>query len=136
LKIVLGIALVLIALAVMIVPAFSDCQSQGKSITLANGKTIPMKCHWSARAELAVGAPLLVVGALFPFTRRKSGLYILSILGVVLGAVVILIPNYLIGVCSTAMPCNTVMQPTLSILGGLAVVGSLGGLVLARRANN
>jgi len=51
------IALVALALGTAIVPQFTDCASQGKAITLANGKTVEMKCHWTARAEIAVGRP-------------------------------------------------------------------------------
>jgi hypothetical protein len=47
----LGIALVVIALGIAIIPQFTTCESQGKIITLANGNTIPMKCTWTARAE-------------------------------------------------------------------------------------
>ncbi len=129
----LGIALVVLALAIAIVPAFTDCQSQGKSITLANGKTIPMKCHWTGIAEIAVGAPLLAVGAMMIPTRRKTNLLSLGVLGTVLGVMAVLLPNKLIGVCSTSMLCNTVMQPTLTVLGGLVIVGGLGTIVSSRR---
>jgi hypothetical protein len=128
--------LVAIALVIAIVPAFTDCQSQGKSIKLANGMTVPMKCHWSARAEIGVAAPLLVVGAMLPFTRRKSSLFSLSILGAVLGVIAILIPGTLIGVCSTGMPCHTVMQPTLFVMGGLAIAASAGNIWVSRHAND
>ena len=42
---VFGVALVVLALATAIFPQFTDCESQGKMITLANGKTVSMKCH-------------------------------------------------------------------------------------------
>jgi uncharacterized membrane protein YwaF len=129
-----GIVLILVALAMAIVPLYTDCQSQGKSITLASGKTIPMKCHWTGRAEIALAAPLLVVGAMMVLTRRKSNLLILSILGAVLGVMAILIPDNLIGVCSTAMPCNTVMQPVLNILGGAAIAVGFGAFIISRKA--
>lgn len=135
-KTILGITLIVFALAIAIVPAFTDCQSQGKAITLANGSQIPMKCHWTGRAEIAVGAPLAAVGIMLPFSRRKSSFYALGTLAVVLGAATILVPDSLIGVCSTGMPCHTVMKPTLNVLGGLTIVGGLTGLVLARRSQS
>ncbi len=133
---ILGIILIILALAIIIVPAFTDCQSQGKSITLTNGKTIPMKCHWSGVAEIVAGVPLALVGILLCFTRKKLGLLILSILGVVLGIFVILIPTSMIGVCTSGMICETVMKPFLTIAGGLAIIVSLCGFLLMRRAES
>jgi hypothetical protein len=129
----LGITLVILALAIAIVPAFTDCQSQGKSISLANGKTVPMKCHWTGVAEIAVGVPLVGVGLMMIPSRRKVSLMNLGIMGSILGIMAVLLPNKLIGVCSSSMLCNTVMQPTLTALGAVAIVGSLGAMVLSFR---
>ena len=46
----LSILLLLFALFIAIVPVFSDCQSQGRSLTTADGRSIPMKCHWTGIA--------------------------------------------------------------------------------------
>jgi hypothetical protein len=129
----LGITLVILALAIAIIPTFTDCQSQGKSITLANGKTIPMKCHWTGVAEIATAVPLIGVGVMMIPSRRKSNLMSLGIMGSLLGIMAVLLPNKLIGVCSSSMVCNTVMQPSLTALGALAIVGGLGAVVLSRR---
>ena len=129
----LGIALVVVAVALAVVPAFTDCQSQGKAIVLANGKTVPMKCHWTGVGEIAVGVPLIGIGAMMIPSRRKTNLMNLGIMGIILGIMAVLLPNQLIGVCSTSMLCNTVMQPALTTLGGLVIAGSLGGLVLSLR---
>ena len=130
-----GIALVAIAVAVAVVPAFTDCQSQGKSLTTSTGKAIPMKCHWTGIAELGAAVPLFAVGAMMTFSRRRENLRNLGILGVVLGAAAISFPAGLIGVCQTpTMLCHTVMRPVLITLGSLAVVGSLGVLIFSPKA--
>lgn len=130
---VTGAILVGLALVVGGVPLFSDCQSQGNAINLASGATIPMKCHWTGRAELAVAGPLLVVGGLMVASRRKHVLRTLSILGLVLAAFAILLPTALIGVCANPeMICNMVMKPTLVFAGLLAGGASLVGLVYLR----
>ena len=80
-----GIALVVLALGIGIVPHYTDCLSQGKQLTLANGSMQPMKCHWSAQGEIAVAAPILAVGVMLTTTKRKGAATGLSVMGVVLG---------------------------------------------------
>jgi hypothetical protein len=128
-----GAVLVVLALVVGIVPLFTDCQSQGKAITLPNGKTIPMKCHWTGQAELATAGPVLFLGVSVAINRRKETLRFLSITGIVLGLAVILLPTTLIGVCANPdMLCNMVMRPSLIFAGALIVAASLVALLAAR----
>ncbi len=129
----LGITLIVLALAIGILPQFTDCHSQGKAIALPNGKTVEMKCHWTARAEIATAAPLLVVGAVMAASRRKENIWALAGLGGLLGIIAIALPNGLIGVCSSGMPCHTVMQPSLAVFGSLAIVISAGSPFLLRK---
>ena len=126
----LGILIIVLAVVTAVIPYFTDCQSQGKAIELANGKMIPMKCHWAGIAELGVAIPLVVVGAMMTiFNRRKQVFMTLSILGIVLSALVIAFPNFLIGVCATpTMICYTVMKPALTLTGGLIAVASITGV--------
>jgi hypothetical protein len=131
---VIGVVLIILALAIGIVPAFTDCQSQGKSITLENGKTIPMKCHWTGRAEIAVAVPLALVGIMMIFSRRRESRVDLSVLGIALGVLAILIPIVLIGVCAMdTMTCVTAEKTTLVAAGAVAIAASLAALVLAAR---
>lgn len=118
-----GLLMVVLAIAVGIVPMFTDCESQGRMIELGNGRMISMKCHWTARAELAMALPLAVVGGIELFSKRKETGIVLSILGAVLGVLIILLPTALIGVCANPeMICNMIMKPAL-ILGGSVVTG-------------
>jgi hypothetical protein len=129
-----GILIVVLALVVGIVPQFTDCASQGKALALANGNTVPMKCHWTAMAALGMSIPLLALGGVMAFSRRKETRRALSMLGVAMGAVVALLPTYLIGVCANPMmPCNNTMMPTLIFSGVLIGATSLVTLVLSRK---
>jgi hypothetical protein len=122
--------MIVLALTTGIVPLLTDCQSQGRALTLADGRTVPMKCHWTAIAEIAVAVPLLVTGALLAISKRRETGRNLTILGGVLGVLVILIPTVLIGVCANPdMLCNLVMKPALILAGGLVVALSLVGMV-------
>jgi hypothetical protein len=132
---VIGALLAVLALVTAVVPFFSDCQSQGKQMTLANGMTMPMKCHWSGRAELALAIPLMAMGLFLIFSRRSESLRSLSLTSIVTGVLMVLIPTALIGVCGSAqMICNSVMKPTLILLGSLVIaLGVTGGLQTLRR---
>jgi hypothetical protein len=134
---VFGIALIALALGIAIVPHFTDCLSQGMTTTLANGTVQPMKCHWTAQAEIAIGVPLVLVGSMLAFMRSKRAIVGLSAVGVLLGAIAIAVPISLIGTCPTATHiCNTVMKPALGLLGSMAIVSSLGAMILALRAKD
>jgi LPXTG-motif cell wall-anchored protein len=128
----IGTILIILALVGSIVPQFTDCQSQGRVLTLQNGKTVDMKCHWTSIAALVAGIPLLLVGGSFLFTKKRETHRTLSLIGLVLGAFFILLPTALIGVC--AMPdmiCNSVMRPTMILTGILTIVVSGVALVLS-----
>lgn len=130
----LGIVLIILALVTAIVPQFTDCLSQGKAIALANGNTIPMKCHWTGRAEIAVAVPLIAVGIFMATSKRQKQIFNLSVLSTILGISVILLPTVLIGVCPTpTMICHTAMLPTLIASGSIITITSVVGMVAALR---
>jgi hypothetical protein len=119
-------AIAILAIAIAIVPMFTDCESAGRMLTLADGREISMKCHWTGRAELGLGLPLLAVGLMMGFSRRKETRRVLGVAGTTLGAVAILLPTSLIGVCmSPDMPCVSTMKPALIFMGALVIGISL-----------
>jgi hypothetical protein len=130
-----GIGVILISLAVVIgiVPQFTDCLAQGSAIELPNGMTMPMRCHWTRQAEVAVAIPLGIIGILVLLSRSRLTQRALLLVGVALGLAVILLPAYLIGVCASEdMICNMLMKPTLLFAGVLTVATCLAGVVYLR----
>jgi hypothetical protein len=124
---VAAIAIMILAVAIAVVPIFTDCESAGRMLTLSDGRQVSMKCHWTARAELGLGLPLLVVGAMMFFSKRKESRRLLGIASISLGAIVLLLPTELIGVCMNPdMPCVSAMKPALLLAGILVVAASLG----------
>jgi len=135
---ILSVFLIILALFIIIFPQFNDCESQGRMLTLADGRQIPMKCHWTARAEVVVGLPLLVTGILLLFSKHNETRVSLSILGVIFGVSAMLLPTYLIGVCgSVDMVCNSIMKPALLLSGGVVILISLIIMItsIARKEN-
>ena len=129
-----AVLMIAIALVIGILPQFTDCQSQGRHLTLENGKEIPMKCHWTGKAEVALAGPMFLTGSLLAINKRKETLRNLSLLGGVLGIFVILLPTKLIGVCGNPdMICNSIMKPSLIFFGSLIILLSIYGVVKAQR---
>jgi hypothetical protein len=129
----IGTIIAALALVIGLVPQFSDCLSQGSAIELPSGTSIPMRCHWTRQAEVAVALPLGVVGIIMVASRRRSALRALSIVAMSLGLAAVLLPTYLIGVCaSEEMICSMVMKPTLLFAGILTIAVGLVGIVYLR----
>ena len=156
---VLAVLIFILGLAVIIVPQFTNCEygkdnpetlnmqtsdaavaeyaSMGEmeaETVAAESTGVPyraMKCLWSARAEIIAGVPIIVLGALLLFSRRKETIRVIGILTAVMGVLTILIPTSFIGTCMNPdMVCNTEMKPTLLIAGGLTVALGIAVVVL------
>jgi hypothetical protein len=120
----MGILMIVLALIIAIVPLFTDCLASGRTLTTADGRSVPMKCHWTAIAEIGLAVPLALIGVFNLRGKRKETFQSLNTIGAALGLLVILFPTALIGVCANAaMPCNMVEKPVL-ILSGLLVIGA------------
>ena len=135
---IIGGILVILALCTIFIPQFYTCQHHGKAIHCTKPNlTIPMKCLYSARAEIPMGVILAFVGGFLFFSRQRETRRMLSVLGVLSGIFIFLLvvgkgsPAPLIGVCiRTDMPCITVMQSACYAIGIITIVTSLVGLVL------
>ena len=107
---------------------FKVCQPMGNQI---------MKCFCSARAEIGVGAIILILGILlivFKSTQIRVGF---SISIALLGILTALIPSILIGVCEMeTMHCRILALPSLVVIGILMVVASLVNAIYLYRLGN
>ena len=159
---VLAVLIILVALVIIIVPQFTNCEAGKDDSTMAMGSSgttimastaLPsappmesaapmaspaagampyrmMKCYWTAHAEIVAGVPLIAIGVLLFFARRRETTRVLGILTAVLGVLTILLPTNIIGTClNDQMVCNTEMKPVLLIAGGIVV--ALGVAVVA-----
>jgi len=123
---VLAVLLAFLAVLISVVPIFTDCQSEGYMLTLENGKQVPMKCHWTAIAEIGLGVPAFFLGVFLFFSHNRETRIYIGLLGAILGVFIILFPTLLIGVCSSAdHTCNLFMKPFLILAGSLVIVISL-----------
>lgn len=83
---------------------------------------MPMVCHWTAQASLAVGLTIVMFGvvAFFVDARMRAGLSIAVAVNAIAELAIVL---WLIGVCENPMMhCTSVMKPTLVVCSVLALV--------------
>jgi hypothetical protein len=105
---------------------FPVCEMEGKFVETKAGKLLPMPCGYTARAETGLGALVGLVGlgmiALPSYGSRRA----FGVMAVGLGAVVMLVPTMLIGMCAAPDHiCRVATQPALLLLGGITVIGGL-----------
>jgi len=85
-----------------------------------------MKCGYTARAEAAIGALVVLAGLTLIALPDRNSRKAIGIIGIGLGAVTILIPTVLIGVCTAAdAPCRIGTLPALILLGILTIVSGI-----------
>lgn len=111
-----------------------NCAADGRALTTMDGRQVPMKCFWTAVAEVSVVLPLVILGAMYIVSKRKETQRNLSILSVALGVLVMLYPTYLIGVCANPdMDCNAIMRPAMLFLGTIVAATGLVTLFVSQR---
>jgi hypothetical protein len=129
-----AIIMVACALTAIGVSQALNCEVTGHHMTMANGMQAPMRCYYTAQAELATGGALFILGGFMAIGKRRETIRSLGGLGVVLGASVALLPAVLIGVCpNPMMECNMIMSPALILTGVIAAGAGLASLLLAQR---
>lgn len=86
----------------------------------------PMKCHWTARAELGTGLLIAIESLLLILLRSSQIRFGLNLAIGLNGILALLFPTVLIGVCgSTRMNCRSLTLPALVIISGLVIAVSL-----------
>lgn len=104
-------------------------------LELADGRHVPMRCFWTARAEIVLGALVLIAGLMVAFLSSAEARRRLHHLVAFLGVAVILTPLYIIPTCMNPdMACNVGTKPALIILGGITLALGLYGSRAARPA--
>jgi hypothetical protein len=94
-----------------------------------------MKCHWTAQAEIGIGALIAALGiALTFFAAPKTRLGL--VIGVFLsGVLALLVPHALIGGCGMhTMACRKAAFPAITVISILLLIGAgLYTVYLARK---
>ncbi len=134
---VVALVLFVFALFVAIFPHFYTCQAHGFAIELPKG-TIPMRCFYTAHAQMALGIMVAIVAIGLWFLRQKETRTILSILGIVGGFLILMTvtraPGLGIGICvNPDMPCVIYMRPAIYTVAPLIMAASAAALGITLR---
>ncbi len=129
-----GLLLLLTGGLIALTPQFLLPVCEG-ALSTAAGAFVPMKCFWTARAELGAGA-LVAFGGLACCLSGNPAVR-LGVAAATAGAALlsIALPAWLVGVCgSESMPCRMGTLPALVLLGGAGCAVSLCACLIFRRA--
>jgi len=120
-----GVLLVILGILVILVPwiIFPVCEMEGSYVVTAAGAKLPMTCGWTARAESGVGALIVVAGGLLIARSSAETRQAVGIFSIAMGALVVLFPTVLIGMCKVAThPCRMTTLPALEVLGVIVII--------------
>ena len=124
-----GIIAIALGMLVALIPIliFPVCTSM---FELTNGKSLFMKCHWTAMAELLVGILIVFDGILIIGFKKRETRIALSIMLFLFGLTALLMSTVVIGMCATAtMPCRIGTEPALIVVSIVTMVVGLGNIL-------
>jgi drug/metabolite transporter (DMT)-like permease len=126
-KMITGIGAFLVLLGILIALTswfiFPVCEMHGLYVETKTGTKLPMPCGYTARAETGMGALIIVAGALLIVRGSRETRQSVGVFSIATGALVILFPTFLIGMCKLAdHPCRQLTLPVLEILGVAVVI--------------
>ena len=122
---VYGALLVLLGIIIILTPwiIFPVCEMEGSYVVTAAGAKLPMTCGWTARAETGISALIVIAGGLLIARSTRETRQAVGIFTIAMGALVILFPTLLIGMCKVAThPCRMTTLPALEILGVIVII--------------
>lgn len=129
-----GIFLILAGILLALVPHILLPVCEGVVAT-ASGGNVPMKCFWTAKAELGTGALTAFAGLLYCLSRNPGVRFGIAVMTAATGMLGMAFPTLLIGVCpSETMPCRMGTLPALVLINAAIVITALLACLSNRRA--
>ena len=123
-----GIIAIALGALVALIPKviFPVCTNM---LELGNGKTLFMKCHWTAMAELLIGTLIVFDGILIIVFKKHETRIALSIMLFLFGLTALLMSTVVIGMCETAtMKCRMGTEPALIVVSVIIMIIGIGNV--------
>ena len=124
-----GLMVAIFGLLLTITPVyiFPPCQ---ESLITVSGASVPMKCFWSGRAELAIGLLICAGGILLIFFSSFQARLALSLLLFLACLLALAVPVFLIGGCKLeTMACQMTTFPAVLVLASMTALFCLANVV-------
>ncbi|MDP4091262.1 MAG: DUF4418 family protein [Bacillota bacterium] len=124
-----GIITVVLGMLIALIPKviFPVCTNM---IELINGKSLFMRCHWTAVVELLIGMLIIFDGIFFILFKSHETRIALSIMMFLFGLSALLIPTAVIGMCETVtMKCRVGTEPALIVVSVIIMVIGIGNVI-------
>lgn len=124
----IALGLLLAALPFWILPVCDH------GVATAAGGEMPMRCRWTARAELGLGLLVAFGGLSHCLIADRAVRLGIALMQAAAAALALLLPFALIPVCAGAkMPCHIGTRPGLAVVGALILLLALGCLAVGLR---
>lgn len=133
-KLTVGIIAIVLGVLIALIPIviFPVCANK---LELMNGKTLFMKCHWTAMSELLVGILIVLTGILIIGFKKHETRLALSIILFLFGLTSLLMSKVVIGMCDTAtMPCRIGTEPALIVASVTTMIVGIGNVFFLIRS--
>ena len=125
----IALGLVLAALPFWILPVCDH------GVATAAGGETPMRCRWTARAELGLGLLVAFGGVAHCLFRQSAVRLGIALMQAGAAALALLLPFALIPVCAGAkMACHIGTRPGLAVVAALILLWALGSVASGLRA--
>jgi len=102
---------------------FPVCEMEGKYVETKSGKLLPMPCGYTARAETAIGALVILAGVTLIALPKRDARRALGIMVIGIAVAAALIATVIIGMCAAPThTCRIATQPALIFLSGITII--------------
>ncbi len=122
---IFGIILLILGVVLALMPQII-LPACDKGIELANGSTVPMKCHWTGIFCTILGAFVTLSGILALILRNAQTQRVLGVFSILFAVTAILTATCIVGVCKNAiMPCRMGTLPGILVISVLIIAVSI-----------
>jgi len=122
--------LAIIAGALIIIAPLSFAGPCRELLELKAGGLVAMKCYWTARIFVVIGALIVLTGILQLFAKNQETQRLLSVIIIAQAVALLLIPrSFVIGICGMDMAACHYLVKVETVLTGFVLLAGLANII-------